>query len=110
MGYSVINSNFALKMRSMKTEYQNRIIMTLKKLREEKGITQASIAQYLDISAGQLGNIESYKQKHKYTLKQIVMLCEKFDYSVQDLFLQEPNSNGSINEILSKIIEYEDNK
>lgn len=94
----------------MKTEYQIAIIMTLKKLREEQGITQSAIAQFLDISPGQLGNIESCKQKHKYTLKQITLLCRKFCYPIADLFMQKADANNNIDSIIDKIVEYEENK
>ena len=43
----------------MKTQFQYEVISRLKKLREEKNYTHASIAKLLEISPGQLGNIES---------------------------------------------------
>ena len=94
----------------MKTDYQIAIIMTLKKLREEQGVTQAALAQFLDISPGQLGNIESCKQTHKYTLKQIVLLCRKFGYPIADLFMQKNDVNNNIDSVIDKIVEYEENK
>ena len=49
----------------MKTQFQYEVNSRLKKLREEKKYTQASISKLLEISPGQLGNIESIKQEHK---------------------------------------------
>lgn len=66
----------------MKTDFQNQIILRLKELREEHNISQANMAQLLGISTGQLGNIESYKRAHKYTLKQIMTLCDKYNIEI----------------------------
>ena len=73
----------------MKTEYQYEVISRLKKLREEKNYTQASLAKLLEISPGQLGNIESFKQEHKFTLAQILKICDELNVSVESIFLPE---------------------
>jgi len=70
----------------MKTEYQNEVIARLKALHEKNGFSQLDIATYLGISPGQLGNIESYKRPHKYTLKQIYLLCTKFGIEIPQVF------------------------
>ena len=51
-----------------KTKYQQTIIAKLRRLREEKGYSQQKIGYILGLSNGQVGNIESTKQTHKYTL------------------------------------------
>lgn len=101
---------FTIKMRSMKTEFQNLIILKLKLLREKHGFTQASLAKILNISAGQLGNIESSKHSHKYTIKQISILCKYFNISFIDLFL--PNASlidsNTVDDIVQQIIKYQE--
>lgn len=92
----------------MKTEYQNTIILKLKSIRDERGYSQASIARLLGISPGQLGNIESCKQRHKYTLKQILLLCREFDYPITDLFLFGKGQDNSVNSIVESIVRYEE--
>lgn len=92
----------------MKTAYQIHIIIRLKRLREELGYSQGDIATLLGISHGHIGNIESSKTPHKYTLAQIYTLCREFKTSIGELFLdQEVNPADTINPIIQKIIEYE---
>lgn len=95
----------------MKTEYQNQVIARLKSLREKNGFSQLNIASYLGISSGQLGNIESYKRPHKYTLKQIYQLCTKFDIEIQQVFCPTKHeASTSITEIIKLIIKYQENE
>lgn len=92
----------------MKSEYQNTIITRLKNLREKKGYSQAAIAKLLDISTGQLGNIESYKCSHKYTLKQIAMICDELDTNIENIFLDvSADSHISPRMVIDKIIDYQ---
>lgn len=95
----------------MKTEFQNAIIRKLKLLREERGLSQAAIAKILGISSGQIGNIESYKHPHKYTIKQISILCENLHLNIAELFL--PNITvidvTLINRLIDQIIKYQEN-
>ena len=96
------------KYKKMKTEYQNAIISKLKLLRDKKGYSQATVARLLGISPGQLGNIESCKRRHKYTLKQILMLCREFDYPIADLFLLDAEHDNTVNNIVESIVRYEE--
>lgn len=95
---------------NMKTEFQCNIIAKLKSRREELGFSQASIALYLGISPGQLGNIESYKRPHKYTLKQLVLLCKKLDIDITTLFINEDKRSENLNTLIGQIIRYEENE
>ena len=90
----------------MKTRFQNKVILRLKKLREMSGLSQAAIASLLGISPGQLGNIESYKHPHKYTLSQIVKLCDKFQVSIEEIFF-EKNEEVSARSLIDAIIKYQ---
>lgn len=73
----------------MKTQYQYEVISRLKKLREDKNYTQASLAKLLEISPGQLGNIESIKQEHKFTLAQILKVFDELGGSIETMFLPD---------------------
>ena len=93
----------------MKSEYQLQIILTIKRERERRGLGQKNIADILGISEGHIGNIESYKYPHKYTLKQLDVLCKYFDMQTSQLFIgdevqQKPNITSLL---VEKIIEYE---
>ena len=93
----------------MKTEYQNNIITKLKKIREHNNYSQNDLASAINMTYGQLGNIESFKQPHKYTLEQIYKICKVFNISITDIFLENVDNNKGniINELIERIIEYE---
>lgn len=94
----------------MKTEYQQKVINRIKSIREEKGITQLAFAKLLDISPGQMGNIDSYKQPHKYTIKQIVTICDSLGVDIEKvLFLgNESSEDYSVREVVDAIIRYQE--
>ena len=91
----------------MKTEFQYKVIARIKKLREEKNYTQASIAKLLEISPGQLGNIESFKQEHKFTLAQILKICDALEIDIESIFLPEKEKVGT-REVIEAIIKYQE--
>lgn len=93
----------------MKSEYQNFIIMKLRKLREEFHYSQKDIATILGISPGQLGNIESPKATNKYTLSQIYTLCGIYKIPIEQIFIEDEElylGKDIINLLISKIIKY----
>ena len=95
----------------MKGKYQLEIIFKIKKEREARGLGQKNIADILGISVGHIGNIESQKFPHKYTLKQLDTLCKFFKIPTEqlfisdDLYLQKGTNITSL--LVDKIIEYE---
>ena len=91
----------------MKTEYQYEVISRLKKLREEKNYTQASLAKLLEISPGQLGNIESFKQEHKFTLAQILKICDALEFDIERIFLPE-QEGAKTREVIEAIVKYQE--
>lgn len=93
----------------MKTHFQNEIISRLKRAREDKNFTQASIAKHLGISPGQLGNIESYKQCHKFTLAQIMKICELLEVDIVDIFLPNKGYDVKFKEVIEAIVKYQEN-
>ncbi len=94
----------------MKTEYQNHIINRIRQLREERGYTQENVASIIGISNGQMGNIESPKTSHKYTLAHIYIICKEFHYPIDQLFIEdaELSTNRDIIDLLiGNIVKYE---
>lgn len=94
----------------MKTDYQLTVIGRLKALRESRNLSQAAVARLLGISPGQLGNIESYKRSHKYTLRQIYTLSQHFGIELEQLIPTDKAyaTEGGVNSIIESIIKYQD--
>ncbi len=93
----------------MKTEYQNYIILKIRKLREERNLSQKDVARMLGISPGQLGNIESPKAANKYTLNQIYTICHNFNVSIEQIFIEDEDFSKGIdiiNLLILNIINY----
>lgn len=93
-------------MKILKTSYQIEVINRIKNIRLEHGLSQMQLASILNVSNGQIGNIESTKYSHKYTLSQLSCLCKYFKINIAQLFL--PNENEiTIEQLVEKIIEYD---
>ena len=97
------------KKKTMKTAFQNDVVFRIRALREKNGYSQLRIAQLLGLSSGQIGNIETPKQPHKYTLAQLEVLCREFNMPIEQLFCssQEEARKISIKDLVHKIIEYQ---
>lgn len=97
----------------MKSEYQNYVINKIRKLREEHHYSQENIAFLLGLSNGHVGNIESLKTNHKYTLGQILKICNEFNYPIEQIFLEDEDYTKNIDivsSIIQKIIIYEEQR
>ena len=61
-----------------------------------------------------MGNIESPKFKHKYTIKQIHNFCNYLNFPFEKIFLEdrelEKPTSEVINALIVKLIEYEKNE
>lgn len=93
----------------MKSDYQNYIIHRIRTLREERGYTQGKIANVIGISNGQMGNIESPKTAHKYTIAQIQQICKEFNVPIEQLFLEDEDFAKGVDIIsllIDKIVKY----
>ena len=92
-------------------DYQDKIIQTIKRMRVERDISQAKLSELLGISRGQVGNIENPNYPHKYTLKQIVTVCEKLDVPIEQIFIPnkkvKPDCSEVIKGLVDCIIKYE---
>lgn len=95
-------------MESQNSELQDAIIGEIKRLRVQNDISQLQLSRILNISAGQIGNIESPKYQHKYTLKQIQTFCNYINYPLEQIFLTEEEraSEDVISLLINKIIAY----
>ena len=94
----------------MKTDYQNAVVDKIRQLRMQNDYSQQDISAILDISNGQVGNIETPTKSHKYTLAQIAALCDEFNIKITDLFLEDIeglNSEEVLRRLINSIIEYE---
>ena len=92
------------------SEIQEKVIRSIRELRMQRGISQRSLGDILGISDGQVGNIESPRFKHKYTLKQIYDFCDFVQYPFENLFLtdEELKSNNAIKLLITKIVQYDE--
>ena len=93
----------------MKSAIQNDVVFRIRSLREKNGYSQLRIAELLGLSSGQVGNIETPKQPHKYTLAQLEVLSNEFHIPIEQLFCStaEEASRITIKELVHKIIEYQ---
>jgi len=98
-------------MATTKSEYQSEVILCIKKLRTEMNISQTQLSDILSISPGQIGNIESSKFPHKYTLKQIYEICRYCNYPIESIFLSAEEATlkkrDLIDLLISKLVEYD---
>lgn len=88
------------------------IINKIKALRLQRNVSQAEMSDILALgSVGQIGNIESSKFKHKYTLQQLNQIATFFNVSVSTFFLEEdeftPDSQSNIQLLIERIIAYQ---
>lgn len=95
-------------------EYKNskieeNIILKIRNLRMEHGLSQQGLSNVLGVSEGQIGNIESPRFQHKYTLKQIYKFCKFIEYPFERIFLTDDEmlSGNKTNLLIERIIEYE---
>ncbi|MBR5921740.1 MAG: helix-turn-helix transcriptional regulator [Bacteroidales bacterium] len=86
-------------------EYQDKIIQTIKRIRVERDISQAKLSEMLGISRGQVGNIENPNYPHKYTLKQIVNVCEKLDVPIEQIFIPEQKVKPECSEVIKGLVD-----
>lgn len=93
----------------MKSAFQNDVVFRVRTLREKNGYSQLRIAELLGLSSGQIGNIETPKQPHKYTLAQLEVLCNEFHIPIEQLFCSSVEEAEKITtrDLVHKIIEYQ---
>lgn len=87
-----------------KTDYQNVVVNRIRQLRIDNDISQIRLANIIEVSNGQIGNIESPKFQHKYTLKQLYLIAHHFNVSIGYLLTgtKEALDNDSLIKALIK--------
>ncbi len=87
-----------------KTGFQNEVVNRIRLLRIDNDISQIGLANIIEVSNGQIGNIESPKFQHKYTLKQLYMIAQHFRVSIPYLLTgkEEPLNTEEFIEVLIK--------
>ena len=94
-------------MEVLKTQYQIEIINRIRFLRIEKNISQIKLANILNVSTGYIGNVESTKFRHKYTLKQLCELSKFFNITLDFLFTGK-NVSLTKEQLINNIIDYDE--
>lgn len=94
-------------MKSLKTSCQLDIISRVRVIREKNRVSHGQLAEFLGISNGLVGNIESPKFPHKYTLSQLYKICKRFDIPFAQLFMVDC-SEDMIDVLIEKLIEYDE--
>lgn len=89
-----------------KSECQIEIINRIRLLRLANNVSQMSLANILDISSGLIGNIESPKFQHKYTLKQLYAIASYFNVKL-DYILTGENQTLDSEKLIQTLIEYD---
>lgn len=90
-----------------KSEYQNEVVNRIRQLRIDNDISQIGLANIIDVSNGQIGNIESPKFQHKYTLKQLYLISQYFNVSLSYLLTGKGGDIGS-DSIIKSLIKYDE--
>lgn len=96
------NSSSAIK----KTDNQILILNRIKQMRVDRGYSQQRMADLLNVTNGQIGNIESLRQPHKYTLAQMKRICDEFKISIAELLTDKAQCN--CDELVDAIVKYEE--
>lgn len=86
-------------------DYQDKIIQTIKRIRVDREISQSKLSELLGISRGQVGNIENPNYPHKYTLKQIVTVCEKLDVPIEQIFIPNQKVKPECSEVIKGLVD-----
>lgn len=90
-----------------KTDYQLEIIARIRRLRAARNVGQVELAEILDVSNGQIGNIESPKFSHKYTLKQLYIIATHFGVTLDHL-LTGSDTPLSTDGLIQALIRYDE--
>ena len=91
----------------LKSTYQLEVVNRIKALRISKDLSQIKVANLLDVSNGFVGNVESPKYRHKYTLKQLWILAKYFGVSL-DYILTGKEIVLSSEQIVTYLISYDE--
>lgn len=90
-----------------KTDFQNEVVNRIRQLRIDRDVSQIGLANIIDVSNGQIGNIESPKFQHKYTLKHLNLIAKFFNVSI--IYLLTGNNDAiDIDYLIQLLIKYDE--
>ena len=90
-----------------KTDFQNDVVNRIRQLRIDRDVSQIGLANIIDVSNGQIGNIESPKFQHKFSLKHLDLIAKYFNVSIA--FLLSGDSNAiDIDNLIQLLIKYDE--
>jgi transcriptional regulator with XRE-family HTH domain len=70
------------------TEFYKTIGSNVKRLREERGLTQLELSQKMNFnSVGLIGQAEIYYNKQHFSLKHLYMMASIFECKIEEFFL-----------------------
>ncbi len=70
------------------TDFYKTIGSNVKRLREERGLTQLELSQKMNFkSVGLIGQAEIYYNKQHFSLKHIYMMASIFECKIEEFFL-----------------------
>lgn len=72
------------------TQIEEYVIAKVKKLRVERGISQAALGDMMNLSRGFVGDVENPKSRAKYNLNHLNTLASIFDCSFSEFFPEKP--------------------
>lgn len=79
-----------------KTKFQLEVINLVKEIRIRQDLSQDDIADFLDVSRGYIGQIESVNSPSKYTLDQLNKLAVDMRCSPKDFIPANPTLKNHI--------------
>ena len=62
------------------TQFDNEIIQHIKKLRIKEKFSQETLSLKMGLAKSFIGNVENYREKHKYSTRHITLLAKAFGY------------------------------
>lgn len=90
-----------------KTAYQNEVVNRIRQLRIDSEVSQIGLANIIEVSNGQIGNIESPRFQHKYTLKQLYLIAKYFKVPIEYL-LTGKNEELNTENLIKTLIQYDE--
>lgn len=90
-----------------KTDFQNEVVNRIRQLRIENEVSQIGLANIIEVSNGQIGNIESPRFQHKYTLKQLYLIAKYFKVPIEYL-LTGKNEELNTENLIKTLIQYDE--
>ena len=90
-------------MKSLKSEIQLKVINKIRSLRENGNVSQAFLGEIIGKSYGLVGNIESQKFPQKYTLEELAVIAEYFEYPFYRLFIEDGQAEFEKEELIELV-------